>query len=339
MTMNVLVTGGAGYIGSHTCKALAQAGFFPVTYDNLSSGHEWAVRWGPLVRGDLADGELLRRTMSEYGIGSVLHFAGWSYVAESVHAPRKYYRNNLIGTVGLLDAMLDACVDNIVFSSTCATYGMPDADLLDETHPQRPVSPYGETKLAIERALHWYGQAYPMRFVALRYFNAAGADEDAEIGEVHEPETHLIPLVIEAAREESRELTVFGTDYPTPDGTAIRDYVHVSDLADAHVRALRYLRAGNPSACFNLGAGRGHSVLEIVAAVERFSGRSVPAKDAGRRAGDPHRLVADTRRAASKLGWKPQKSSLEAIIRTAWRWHATYESAEHERRALAFSRS
>ena len=338
MTMNVLVTGGAGYIGSHTCKALAQAGFFPVAYDNLSTGHEWAVRWGPLVRGELAEGELLRRTMSEYGIGSVLHFAGWSYVGESVHAPRKYYRNNLIGTVGLLDAMLDAGVETIVFSSTCATYGMPEAELLDETHPQCPVNPYGETKLAIERALRWYGEAYPMRSVALRYFNAAGADENTEIGEAHDPETHLIPLVIEAAMEAGRDVSIFGTDYPTPDGTAIRDYVHVSDLADAHVRALRYLRAGRPSAWFNLGTGLGHSVQEIISAVERFSGRRVPARHAGRRAGDPQHLVADARKAASELGWKPQNSSLENIVRTAWRWRARYESAEHERRALAFSR-
>ena len=318
--MNVLVTGGAGYIGSHTCKALAKEGCLPVTYDNLSTGHEWAVRWGPLVQGDLGDGALLRQTIVRYGIQAVVHFAASSYVGESVHEPRKYYRNNLVNSLGLLDAMLDTGVSMIVCSSTCATYGLPQTDLLDESHPQQPVNPYGETKLAFERALAWYGGACQLRSVALRYFNAAGADADGEVGELHDPETHLIPLVIEAAFDSRRSVSIFGNDYQTPDGTAVRDYVHVADLADAHVRALRFLAAGGASTAFNLGVGRGYSVREVVHAVERITGRPVKTVDAHRRPGDPHSLVAKAARAQAELGWAPQASDLDHIIRTAWRW-------------------
>ena len=318
--MNVLVTGGAGYIGSHTCKALAREGYLPVTYDNLSTGHEWAVRWGPLVQGDLCDTSLVRNTLAKYTIGAVVHFAASSYVGESVHAPRRYYSNNVVNSLGLLDAMLDAGVSMMVCSSTCATYGAPQADLLDEAHPQQPVNPYGETKLAFERALAWYDSAYALRSVALRFFNAAGADAEGEIGEMHDPETHLIPLVMEAALDSSRSLSIFGGDYPTPDGTAIRDYVHVSDLADAHVRALRLLAAGGGSTSFNLGTGRGYSVREVVRAVQRITDRPVKVVDAPRRGGDPHRLVAKPERAQTELEWRPAASDLDHIIRTAWRW-------------------
>ena len=318
--MNVLVTGGAGYIGSHTCKALAKEGYLPVTYDNLSTGHAWAVRWGPLVQGDLCDSSLLRHTLAKYGIGAVVHFAASSYVGESVHDPRKYYRNNLVNSLDLLDAMLEQGVSMIVCSSTCATYGTSQADLLDESHPQQPVNPYGETKLAFEHALAWYGSAYALRAVALRYFNAAGADTEEEIGELHDPETHLIPLVIEAALDSRRSVSIFGSDYPTPDGTAIRDYVHVSDLADAHVRALRWLAAGRETAAFNLGVGRGYSVCEVVHTVERITGRAVRTVHAPRRPGDPHRLVAAAERARTELGWAAKASDLDEIVRTAWRW-------------------
>ncbi len=323
--MNVLVTGGAGYIGSHTCKALAKAGLTPITYDNLSTGHKWAVRWGPLVIGDLRDQSLLRSTMRNHAVKAVFHFAANSAVGESVQNPRKYYGNNLVNSVGLFDAMLDIGVKRIVFSSTCATYGDPQSEFLDETHPQSPVNPYGETKMAIERALQWYGKAYGIEWVSLRYFNAAGADENGEIGEQHEPETHLIPLVLEAALNAAQPVHIFGTDYPTPDGTAIRDYIHVADLADAHVRALRFLESGAASTALNLGTGRGYSVREVIAAVERATGRTVSVIEAGRRAGDPPRLVAAADRANAELKWQTWRS-LDNIVQSAWLWRIGFES-------------
>ena len=234
MSQAILVTGGAGYVGSHACKALARAGYRPVVYDNLSRGQREAVRWGPLVEGDLADATRLSAALAEHRVSAVMHFAAFAYVGESVAEPALYYRNNVGGTLSLLEAMRQAGVGEIVFSSTCATYGTPDAVPIREDAPQRPVNPYGETKLAIERALHWYGQAYGLRSVALRYFNAAGADPEGEIGEYHEPETHLVPLVLQAALGQRPQIDIYGTDYPTPDGTAIRDYIHVQDLADAH---------------------------------------------------------------------------------------------------------
>ncbi len=240
--MSVLIVGGAGYIGSQTAKAVAAAGLEPIVFDNLVYGHEWAVKWGPLVRGDLADRALLVDVMKRHSVDAVIHFAAYAYVGESVTNPRKYFGNNVVGTLNLLDAMLDAGVRDVVFSSTCATYGEPQKVPISEDHPQNPVNPYGETKLAVEKMLHWYAQAYGLRYAALRYFNAAGADPDGQLGEDHDPETHLIPLAIDAAVLSSAELQIFGTDYPTPDGTAIRDYIHVVDLADAHLRALAKLR-------------------------------------------------------------------------------------------------
>jgi UDP-arabinose 4-epimerase len=326
MLQSILVTGGAGYIGSHACKTLAHAGYRPVVFDNLSRGHRKAVRWGPLVEGDLADRVRLCAALTEHRVAAVMHFAAYAYVGESVADPALYYRNNLVGTLSLLEAMREAGVGEIVFSSTCATYGTPAGRPIRESAPQRPVNPYGETKLAIERALHWYGEAYGMRSTALRYFNAAGADFESEIGECHEPETHLVPLVLEAALGRRPQIDVYGTDYPTPDGTAIRDYVHVHDLAIAHLRALERLRAGGASIAVNLGTGSGRSVREVIAAAEAISGRKVPAQAAPRRPGDPPALVADPSLAAEILGWRATHSDLDTIIRTSLAWHTRHSS-------------
>jgi len=322
MAQSILVTGGAGYIGAHACKALARAGYRPVAYDNLSRGHRAAVRWGPLVEGNLADRARLCAALAEHQVAAVMHFAAHAYVGESVIDPALYYRNNLVGTLSLLDAMRETGVGEIVFSSTCAIYGMPQTVPIRETQIPSPVNPYGETKLAIERALHWYGQAYGIRCVALRYFNAAGADLEGEIGERHEPETHLVPLVLQAALGHRSHIDIYGSDYPTPDGTAVRDYVHVDDLAGAHLLALERLRAGGASIAANLGTGRGHSVREVVAAAEAVCGRSIPARAAPRRPGDPPVLVADPNLAAEIFGWRAQHSDLDTIIRTALDWHA-----------------
>ena len=322
MPKSVLVTGGAGYIGSHACKALARAGYRPVVFDNISRGHREAVRWGPLVEGDIADRSLLAAALDEHQISAVMHFAAYAYVRESVSDPAKYYRNNLGGTLSLLEAMREAAVDKLVFSSTCATYGTPEGIPIRETAPQLPVNPYGETKLAIERALHWYGRAYGLRSMSLRYFNAAGADPDGEIGELHAPETHLVPLVLQTALGERSHIEVYGTDYPTSDGTAIRDYIHVQDLAEGHLRALEYLLTGGETAAVNLGTGTGHSVREVVRVAEAISGRGISCRDAPRRAGDPPVLVADPSLATELLGWRAVVSDLETIVRTALEWHA-----------------
>jgi UDP-glucose-4-epimerase GalE len=330
---SVLVTGGAGYIGSHTCKALAAAGYLPVTLDNLVYGHRWAVRWGPFEQADLADREAVERILRRHDIGAVVHFAAYAYVGESMADPGRYFRNNVVSSLNLLEAMRAAGVGRIVFSSTCATYGVPDAVPIGEDHPQRPVNPYGESKLFVERALHWHGVAHGLRWMALRYFNAAGADPDGEIGEDHEPETHLIPLAIDSALGRRGALQVMGTDYPTPDGTAIRDYIHVADLADAHVRALRHLEGDGASGALNLGTGQGHSVREVVAMVERVSGRAVDARNAPRRAGDPPTLVAAPGRARELLSWNPRWSSLESIVRSAYRWHSVHVPGGEQRAA------
>lgn len=332
---NVLVTGGAGYIGSHTCKALAQAGFRPVTYDNLSEGHGWTVKWGPLVIGEIADKALLRDTLEKFDIQAVLHFAASAYVGESVSHPRKYFQNNLVNSLALLDTMVDVGVSTLVFSSSCATYGVPTELPIAEDHPQDPINPYGASKRFVEDVLRWYGEAYGLRSATLRYFNAAGADPDGEIGESHDPETHLIPLVIAAAQGTIPHVQIFGTDYDTRDGTAVRDYVHVSDLADAHVRAMNALIDGASSMRLNLGTGRGHSIREVIAAVTKVSGRPIPVREAPRRAGDPAALVAAPGRAAAVLGWKPEHSSLSTIVETAWRWHESSQVHETPRgRAL-----
>jgi UDP-arabinose 4-epimerase len=321
MRRNVLVAGGAGYIGSHVCKALAAAGHHPITFDSLVHGHAWAVKWGPLVKGDIADTALLKRVLRRYDVRAVVHLAAYAYVGESMRDPGKYFSNNVAGTISLLNAMVAAGTPCLVLSSTCATYGLPEVLPIDESHPQRPVNPYGESKLCVERALQWYEGAHGLRSVALRYFNAAGADREGDIGEDHDPETHLIPLAIQAVLGLRKELQVLGTAYATPDGTAIRDFTHVTDLAAAHVAALDYLAAGNRGVMLNLGTGRGHSVREVIREVERVAGRRVPSRDAPPRPGDPPVLVAASERAARLLGWQPQQSDLATLVETAWRWH------------------
>lgn len=327
MSQSILVTGGAGYVGSHACKALAGAGYRPVVYDNLSRGHREAVRWGPLVEGDIHDLARLGEALRVHQVSAVMHFAAFAYVGESVSDPELYYQNNLGGTLALLGAMRAAGVQKIVFSSTCAVYGVPETLPIRETTAKAPLNPYGDTKLAVERALNWYAAAYGMRYMALRYFNAAGADPDGEIGEDHEPETHLIPLVLRAALGRGGPIEIYGTDYPTPDGTAIRDYIHVADLADAHVRALAYLAAGGDSRALNLGTGSGSSVREVIAAVERIGGRKVPQREVARRPGDPPELVADPALARDRLGWLPRHSDLDTIIRTALAWETSRNSS------------
>ncbi len=322
---HVLVTGGAGYIGSHACKALAGAGFIPVTIDNLDRGHRWAVKYGPLVEADLADGDRLSGVFSDYPIEAVIHFAAYTYVRESIENPRKYFQNNVTNSLSLFEAMVDANVRNFVYSSTCAVYGDPETIPLAEDHPQNPVNPYGESKRFVEHAARWFGEAYGIRWAALRFFNASGADPEGEIGESHDPETHLIPVVIEAALETRPHVKIFGTDYSTRDGTAVRDYVHVADLATAHLLALKHLMDDGAPGAFNLGTGRGHSVREVIASVERISGLKVAVREEGRRPGDPPELIADPSRAAAILGWRPQFQDLDKIVQTAWKWHSGKE--------------
>lgn len=316
----VLVVGGAGYIGSHTAKALKQQGFTPIVVDDLSMGHTWAAKFGPFVQANMGDAEAIRAAVREHNATAAILFAASAYVGESVANPRKYYRNNVSNMEVFLGALVDEGVKAVIFSSSCATYGVPQSVPLVENHPQLPISPYGETKLVGERMLHWFDGAYGLKHVALRYFNASGADPDGEIGEVHDPETHLIPLVMGAALGTQPPITVFGTDYPTPDGTAVRDYIHVADLADAHIRALRHLQEGGDSLQLNVGTGNGYSVKEIIAAVERETEREVPRTYGPRRAGDPPELYADPSAVKAALGWEPRHSGLAQIVRTAWRW-------------------
>jgi UDP-arabinose 4-epimerase len=315
----ILVTGGAGFIGSHIAKALAESGYEPVVVDNLSIGHRSAVKWGPLIEADLLNRSAVDLAFREYAIEAVIHAAGSAYVGESMADPRKYFRNNVTAAVNLLDSMASHAVSSIVFSSSCTTYGTPQWLPLSEKHPQAAISPYGETKLFVERMLQWCAGAEGLGWMILRYFNAAGADPEGELGEDHDPETHLIPLAIGAAL--GREpLQLFGTDYPTLDGTAIRDYIHVTDLARAHVAALAHLAAKGSNAALNLGTGKGHSIREVIQCVETVTGRTVPYREAPRRAGDPPALVADASRAAALLGWQPRYSDLSTIVETGWHW-------------------
>ena len=325
--MSILIVGGAGYIGSHTAKLVAASGRQPVIFDNLSSGHRWALKWGVFEEGDISDRAAIDRVLEKYDVEAVIDFAAHIEVGESVRNPRKYFRNNLVNTLNLLDAMVDKGVKDIVFSSTAAVYGDPLVVPIPEDHRLLPVSPYGESKLFVERTLRWYGEAYGLRWAVLRYFNAAGADPGGEIGEDHGPESHLIPLAIKAALGQRGELQIFGTDYPTPDGTAVRDYIHVVDLSEAHLLALAHLAAGrgqgNPSFIANIGTGRGHSVREVIATVERVSGRTVPRREVDRRPGDAPSLVADARRATERLGFRPRYPDLLTIVEHAWKWHAS----------------
>ena len=313
----ILVTGGAGYIGSHTCKALAAEGFTPVVLDNFVVGHRDAVRWGPCIEGDILDTATVADAIKTHKVEAVIHFAAFAYVGESVLEPAKYYRNNVAGTLSLLDACRSEGVDTVVFSSSCATYGIPDTLPIAETTPQRPINPYGRTKLIVEQVLADYANAYGSRYAALRYFNAAGADPDGELGERHDPETHLVPLTILATAGRGEALDVFGDDYDTPDGTCIRDYVHVTDLARAHVLALRHLLGGGDSLAVNLGSGNGISIREVIAAVERVTGRQVPHVMRPRRPGDPPALYADPHLAKERLGFVTELSDIDTIVRTA----------------------
>lgn len=315
--MVVLVVGGAGYIGSHAARALKRLGHTPVIYDNLSSGHQFLASGFELVRADVRDQSKLSQVLERSE--AIMHFAAHAYVGESVTNPRKYFHNNVEGGLALLNTAVDAGVKKIIFSSTCAVYGEPSSIPIAENNATQPVNPYGVSKLFFEHALEAYDRAYGLRFASLRYFNAAGADESGEIGELHEPETHLIPLALRAAAGTGPELQVFGSDYPTPDGTCIRDYIHVNDLAEAHVKALLHLQAGKESFAANLGTGRGHSVREVIAAVEKVTGNPVPLHLGPRRPGDPPALVADPRRAESLLQWKATRT-LHQTVSTAWRW-------------------
>jgi UDP-arabinose 4-epimerase len=325
---SVLVLGGAGYIGSHTCKLLGQAGYLPVAVDNLSTGHAWAVKYGPLIEADIQDAETLRGVVREHSIGDAIHFAAKAYVGESVQHPGKYFEENVGKTIRLLDTLICAGVKRVVFSSTCATYGNPESEAIAESHPQAPTNPYGESKLFVEKMLGWYAQAHGLRYVALRYFNAAGADPEGELGELHDPETHLIPCAIEAALGLRPHLSVYGSDYPTSDGTAVRDYTHVSDLARAHVLALRYLHGGGDSLALNLGTGKGHSVQDVIQSVANACGRKPRVRMQPRRTGDPAHLVADASKAKRILGWEPEYRDLNEIIGTAASWYKKMLVAE-----------
>ena len=320
MKKTILVVGGAGYIGSHACKALSSAGYTPVTYDNFVHGHEWAVKWGPLERGDTIDRENLDAVFARYQPQGVMHFAAHSLVGESVVDPGKYYRNNTLGSLTLLEAMRDHDVDQIVFSSTCSTYGVPEIMPIPDHHQQNPINPYGSSKYMVERMMADFELAHGLHSISLRYFNAAGADPDCEIGEDHNPETHLIPLVLEAAAGLRPQITVFGCDYDTPDGTCLRDYIHVSDLASAHVLALQALERNGKSGFYNLGNGKGYSVQEVIDMAIQVTGKPIAVVKGERRAGDPPQLVADSMKAKAELGWNPQFDDLEFMVRTAWRW-------------------
>jgi UDP-glucose-4-epimerase GalE len=328
--MRILVTGGAGYIGSHAVRLFLTRGHDVVVFDNLCFGHRAAVPPDRLVVGDLADAHRLDQVLLEYRIEAVVHFAAFAYVGESVREPAKYYQNNLINTLSLLECLRRHRINRFVFSSTCATYGTPQRVPITEDEPQRPINPYGRTKLAVEGALGDYARAYGWGYAALRYFNAAGASPDGTIGEDHHPETHLIPLVIQAAMGQKPFVEIFGSDYPTPDGTCIRDYIHVDDLAEAHLLALEQLDAGKEMH-YNLGTGRGYSVREVIGTVEEVSGKKVPVKEGPRRPGDPAALVAAADNVQRDLGWQPRYTELRPIVETAWNWHKNHPKGYKDR--------
>lgn len=317
----ILIVGGAGYVGSHVNKLLSQKGYKTVVFDNLERGHREFVKWGEFFRGDISDKDQIRACFKKYSINAVMHFSAFAYVGESVAEPIKYYRNNVANTLNLLEVMLESKVRHFIFSSSCATYGVPETIPITEYHPQNPISPYGWSKLMVEVILKDFNAAYGMKYVSLRYFNAAGADPDTEIGEWHEPETHLIPLVLDVALGRSESIEVFGLDYDTPDGTCIRDYIHVNDLAEAHILALEALVNGKGSDIFNLGIGRGYSVKEVIESARRVTGLDIAWEFGPRRSGDPAVLVADASKAVKQLGWRPKFVELDAIVESAWQWH------------------
>ena len=317
----VLIVGGAGYIGSHINKELNKQGYKTVVFDSLVKGHKEAVKWGEFYQGDLGKLEDIRGVFKKYDIEAVLHFAAFIEVGESVKDPQKYYKNNLANTLNLFQVMMENEVKKIIFSSTAATFGNPKYTPIDEKHPQNPINPYGQAKLTVEKILKDYEVAYGMKYVILRYFNACGADLDGEIGENHVPESHLIPLILDAAAGKREDIKIFGTDYETPDGTCVRDYIHVVDLAEAHILALKKLMEGGESAAFNLGNGQGFSVKEVIKAVKEVTGVDFKVTEVGRREGDPPVLVADSKKAKEILGWQPKYADLETIISSAWKWH------------------
>lgn len=316
----ILITGGLGYIGCHVNKELDKRGFETVVVDNLVYGHREFARWGTFELCDLSDLEAMKKIFKQYPTEAVMHFAGFTYVGESMDDPQKYYYNNVVNTLNLLNLMMENDVSYFIFSSSCAVYGVPEKVPIPEDHPRNPINPYGKTKLAVENILEDYGRAYDLKYASLRYFNAAGADPDCEIGEWHEPETHLIPIVLEAALGKRDCVEVYGTDYPTYDGTCIRDYIHVTDLADVHILALKHLMDHGQSDVFNLGNGNGFSVKEVINKAREVTGVDIKAVDSQRRAGDPPILVAGSERAKEVLGWEPRYDSLDTILATAWEW-------------------
>lgn len=325
MKGRILVAGGAGYIGSHVCKMLSKQDYEVIIYDNLSHGYEFLAKYGKFILGDIGDSKQLELVFKNYKIDVVMHFCAFIEVGESVVNPRKYYVNNLYNTINLIETMLNNGVDKIIFSSTAAVYGMPERVPIDEEDPKLPINPYGRTKWMIEQILRDYSDAHGLKYVAFRYFNAAGADPDGELGEAHEPETHLIPLVLDAALGIRKSIKVFGTDYPTPDGTCIRDYIHVNDLASAHIKGVGYLMDGNHSNYFNLGNGKGFSVREIIDTVKKVTNKDFPVEEVERRPGDPALLIAKSEKAKNILGWVPEYG-IEDIIKHAWNWHLKLRS-------------
>jgi len=322
--MNILVVGGAGYIGSHMCKKLYQLGYTPIVLDNLVYGHRQAVQWGPFIKGSLDDTDLLKHLFKTHDIAAVMHFAAFTYVGESVQNPAIYYQNNVAATLALLQSMIEADVKNFIFSSSCATYGEPVEIPLTEEHPLNPISPYGRTKLMVEEIMRDFEHAYGLSSIALRYFNAAGADPDGQLGEDHDPETHLIPLVLKTALGQRADIKVFGNDYETDDGTCIRDYIHIVDLTSAHLLALEKLLNGGPGGCFNLGNGNGYSVMEVIDKAREITEKPIPSEIIERREGDPAILVGSSQKAMDELGWEPRYPDLSVIIEHAWNWHKTH---------------
>ena len=318
---NILVVGGAGYIGSHMAKYLSKKGYMPVVLDNLVLGHRRAVKYGPFFEGSMNDSSLLEKIFSEYPISAVMHFAAFCYVGESVEEPARYYQNNVANTLTLLEVMVEKKIGNFIFSSSCASYGEPVEIPMTEDHPQKPISPYGRTKLMVEQILDDFKEAYRLESVCLRYFNAAGADPGGELGEDHNPETHLIPLILKTALGQRPRVDIFGDDYPTPDGTCIRDYIHIEDLAQAHLLALERLLAGLPGGQYNLGNAEGYSVKQVIEIARRVTGKEIPTRVVERRSGDPAVLISSSQKAIKDLGWRPQFPDLETIVETAWTWH------------------
>ena len=321
---NILVVGGAGYIGSHMAKYLSKKGYMPIVLDNLVCGHRRAVKYGPFFEGSMNDPSLLEKIFSDYPISAVMHFAAFCYVNESIEQPAKYYQNNVANTLALLEVMVERNIDNFIFSSSCAIYGEPVETPMSEDHPQRPINPYGRTKLVVEQMLHDFRQAYGLESVCLRYFNAAGADHDGELGEDHDPETHLIPLVLKTALGQQPYINIFGDDYPTPDGTCIRDYIHIEDLAQAHLLALERLLTELPGGQYNLGNDTGYSVKQVIDIARSVTKEEIPAKVVERRPGDPAVLISSSEKAMKDLGWKPKFPDLETIMETAWAWHKNH---------------